>query len=88
MIKYLSTSGRNGYSYCKTDAFEKRQPNLVLVYRSPPGPRQNWFLWRHFAVLLEVKRDSSARPNPTDGTTLTALATQLTDMTRLPSQAR
>ena len=50
--------------------------------------RQPWCLWRHIAVLLEVKRDRESGPNPADGTVLTSLATQLADMARLHLAAR
>ena len=71
-----------------TAAFEKRRPDLVLVDHSIHEHRQDWCLWRHFAVLLEVKRDRSDGPNPADGTTLTRLAAQLADMARLHLAAR
>jgi len=81
-------SARDGNKKGKTDAFEKRRPDLVLVDHSSQEPSQDWCLWRHFAVLLEVKRDRSERPNPTDGTTLTKLVAQLADMARLHLAAR
>jgi len=71
-----------------TDAPEKRRPDLVLVDRSSQEPQQDWCLWRHFAVLLEVKCDNSDRPNPADGTALTKLAAKLADMARLHLAAR
>ena len=79
---------RSGNVKGKTDTFEKRRPDLVLVDHSTAEHRQSWCLWRHFAVLLEVKRDRSDGPNPADGTTLTGLAAQLADMARLHLAAR
>jgi hypothetical protein len=79
---------RDGNRKGKTDAFEKRRPDLVLVDHSTRESRENWCLWRHIAVLLEVKRDRSDGPNPADGTTLTGLAAQLADMARLHLAAR
>jgi hypothetical protein len=79
---------RDGNKKGKTDAFEKRRPDLVLVDHSIQEHRQDWCFWRHIAVLLEVKRDRSDGPNPADGTTLTALAAQLADMARLHLAAR
>jgi hypothetical protein len=76
-------SARDGMNKGKSNTFEKRRPDLVLVDRSAQEPRQAWCMWRHFAVLLEVKRDRSDGPNPADGTTLTGLAAQLADMARL-----
>jgi hypothetical protein len=81
-------SARDGNRKGKTDAFEKRRPDLVLVDHSSQESRQDWCLWRHIAVLLEVKRDRSDAPNPTDRTTLTGLAAQLADMARLHLAAR
>jgi hypothetical protein len=81
-------SARDGKKKGKTDAFEKRRPDLVLVDRSTQEPRQDRCFWRHFAVLLEVKRDRSDGPNPADGTTLTGLVAQLADMARLHLAAR
>jgi hypothetical protein len=72
----------------KTDAIDKRRPDLVLVDHSTHERRQERCFWRHIAVLLEVKRDGSAGPNPADGTTLTGLAAQLADMARLHLAAR
>ena len=72
----------------KTDAFDKRRPDLILVDYSTPKARQDACLWRHIAVLLEVKRLHESRPNPTDGRTLTGLAAQLADMARLHLAAR
>ena len=72
----------------KTDAFDKRRPDLVLVDYSTPKPREDACLWRHIAVLLEVKRFRESGPNPADGTTLTSLAAQLADMARLHLAAR
>jgi len=69
----------------KIDAFEKRRPDLVLVDHST---RRDRCLWRQFAVLLEVKRDRTDRPNPADGTTLTRLVAQLADVARLHLAAR
>jgi len=79
---------RDGNYQGKTDTFEKRRPDLVLVDHSTQEPRRDWCLWRHFAVLLEVKRDRSDGPNPAKGTTLTRLAAQLADMARLHLAAR
>jgi len=79
---------RDGNHKGKTDAFEKRRPDLVLVDDCPHEPRQDWCLWRQFAVLLEVKRDRCDGPNPADGTTLSRLAAQLADMARLHLAAR
>ena len=81
-------SAREGNKGVTTAAFEKRRPDLVLVDHSIQEHRQDWCLWRHFAVLLEVKRDRSDGPNPADGTTLTGLAAQLADMARLHLAAR
>ena len=81
-------SARDGNSQGKTDTFEKRRPDLVLVDHSTQEPRQAGCLWRHIAVLLEVKRDRSDGPNPARGTTLTATAAQLADMARLHLAAR
>jgi len=78
-------SARDGNKKGKTDALEKRRPDLALVDHSV---LRDWCLWRHFAVLLEVKRDRSDRPNPADGTTLTRLVVQLADMARLHLAAR
>ena len=78
---------RGGNNKGKTAAFEKRRPDLVLVDLATE-PRQDRCLWRHFAVLLEVKRNRSDRPNPVHGTGLTGLATQLADMARLHLAAR
>jgi hypothetical protein len=79
---------RDGNNKGKTDAFDKRRPDLVLVDHSTQERRQDWCFWRHIAVLLEVKRDRSGGPNPADGTTLTGLAAQLADMARLHLAAR
>ena len=79
---------RGGNDKGKTDTFEKRRPDLVLVDHSTAEGRQEWCLWRHFAVLLEVKRERSDGPNPADGITLTGLAAQLADMARLHLAAR
>ena len=81
-------SARDGSSQGKTDAFEKRRPDLVLVDHSTQETRQAGCLWRHIAVLLEVKRDRKDRPNPAKGTTLSATAAQLADMARLHLAAR
>jgi hypothetical protein len=81
-------SARDGNLKGKTDAFEKRRPDLVLVDHSTQESRQEWCFWRHIAVLLEVKRDRSDGPNPADRTTLTGLAAQLADMARLHLAAR
>ena len=64
-----------------------RSSDLVLVDLATE-PRQDWCLWRHFAVLLEVKRNRSDGPNPAHGTGLTGLAAQLADMARLHLAAR
>jgi len=79
---------RDGNSQGKSDTFEKRRPDLVLVDDSSPEHRQSRPFWRHIAVLLEVKRDREKGPNPADGTTLTGLAAQLADMARLHLAAR
>jgi len=76
---------RDGNKKGKTDTFEKCRPDLVLVGYST---QQDWCLWRHFAILLEVKRDRSDGPNPADGTTLTRFVAQLADMARLHLAAR
>ena len=81
-------SARDGNSQGKTDTFEKRRPDLVLVDHSTEELRYRQCLWRHIAVLLEVKRVRKDRPNPADGTTLTATAAQLADMARLHLAAR
>ena len=81
-------SARDGNKKGTTEAFEKRRPDLVLVDHSTQEFRQDVCFWRHFAVLLEVKRTHSDGPNPADGTTLTALAAQLADMARLHLAAR
>ena len=81
-------SARDGNSQGKTDAFEKRRPDLVLVDHSTQELRHRQCLWRHIAVLLEVKRDRKDRPNPARGTALTATAAQLADMARLHLAAR
>ena len=78
---------RGGNNKGKTAGFEKRRPDLVLVDLATE-PRQDWCLWRHFAVLLEVKRNRSDGPNPAHGTALTGLAAQLADMARLHLAAR
>ena len=78
----------DGNNIASTEAFEKRQPDLILVDHSTQEPRRYLCLWRQFAVLLEVKRDCSDGPNPADGTTLTRLAVQLADMARLHLAAR
>jgi len=79
---------RDGNNKGKTDAFENRRPDLVLVDHSPQEPRQDWCLWRHFAVLLAVRHDCLDGPNPADGTTLTRLATELADVAHLHLAAR
>ena len=76
-------SARDGNKKGNTDSFEKRRPNLVLVDHSTQEFRQDVCFWRHFAVLLEVKRTRSDGPNPADGTTPTGLAARLADMARL-----
>ena len=81
-------SARDGNNKGKTDTFEKRRPDLVLVDHSTQETQQAGCLWRHIAVLLEVKRDRKDRPNPAKGTTLTATAAQLADMARLHLAAR
>ena len=81
-------TARDGNKKGNTDAFENCRPDLVLVGHTTQEFRQDVCLWRHFAVLLEVKRTSSDGPNPADGTTLTALAAQLADMARLHLAAR
>jgi hypothetical protein len=43
----------------KTDAFENADPTSYWLTILSAEPRQDWCLWRHFAVLLEVKRDRS-----------------------------
>ena len=78
---------RGGNNKGKTAAFEKRRLDLVLVNLATE-PRQDWCLWWHFAVLLEVKRNRSDGPNPAHGTGLTGLAAQLADMARLHLAAR
>ena len=78
----------DGNNIASTEAFEKRQPDLILVDHSTQEPRRYLCLWRQFAVLLEVRRDCSDGPNPADGTTLTRLAAQLADMARLHLAAR
>ena len=74
---------RDGNIESNTDTFKTRRPDIVLVDHSIQEHRQDWCLWRHFAVLLEVKRDRSDGPNPADGTMITRLAAQLADMARL-----
>ena len=81
-------SARDGNSQGKTDTFEKRRPDLVLVDHSTQELRHRQCLWRHIAVLLEVKRVRKDRPNPARGTTLSATAAQLADMARLHLAAR
>ena len=81
-------SARDGNNKGKTDTFEKRRPDLVLVDHSTQETQQAGCLWRHIAVLLEVKRDRKDRPNPARGTALTATAAQLADMARLHLAAR
>jgi len=79
---------RDGKNQGKTDALEKRRPDLVMVDHYTQEHRQDRCMWRHFAVLMEVKRDRSDGPNPADGTTLTRLTAQLADMARLHLAAR
>jgi hypothetical protein len=81
-------SARDGVNKGKTDTFDKRRPDLVLVDHSPEEAEQSWCLWRHFAVLLEVKRNRAEGPNHTDGTTVPGLVGQLADMARLHLGAR
>ena len=81
-------SARDGNKLASTKAFEKRRPDLLLADHSTQELRRDLCLWRHFAVLLEVKRDRSDGPNPADGMTLTRLAAQLADMSRLHHAAR
>ena len=81
-------SARDSNKKGSTNSFEKRRPDLVLVDHSTQEFRQDRCLWRHFAVLLEVKRTRSDGPNPADGTTLTGLAAQLADVARLHLAAR
>ena len=84
----MQQSARDGNNKGEIDAFEKRRPDLVLVDHSTQELRQPWCLWRHIAVLLEVKRGHESGPNPADGTALTSLAAQLADMARLHLAAR
>ena len=79
---------RDGNYEINTDTFKTRRPDIVLVDHSTQQPRQDRCLWRHFAVLLEVMYDRSGGPNPADGTTLTGLAAQLADTTRIHLAAR
>jgi hypothetical protein len=79
---------RDGNNKGNADAFKKHRPDLALVDHSTQERRQDWCLWRHFAVLLKVKCDRSDGPNPADGTTLTRLAAQLADMARFHLAAR
>jgi hypothetical protein len=81
-------SARDGINKGKTDAFEKRRPDLALVDHSPEEPQEPRCLWRHFAVLLEVKRDRAHGPNCTEGKKLNDLVGQLADMARLHLAAR
>jgi hypothetical protein len=81
-------SAREGVPKGKTDAFEKRRPDLVLVDHSSQEGAPDRYFWRHFAVLLEVKRTRSDAPNPADGKSLTRLVAQLADMARLHLAAR
>ena len=48
---------RDGSDKGKADTFDKCRPDLVLVDHSIQEPREDWCLWRHFAVPLEVKRE-------------------------------
>jgi hypothetical protein len=50
-------SARDGVNSGKIDSFDKRRPDLVLVDHSPEEAQQPWCLWRHFAVLLEMKHN-------------------------------
>jgi len=87
-VSKTQQSARDGNHKGTTDAFEKRRPDLVLVDHPAQDDRKDGCLWRQFAVLLEVKRDRSDGPNPSDGTTLTKLVAQLADMARLHLAAR
>ena len=81
-------SARDGNNKGKTDTFEKRRPDLVLVDHSTQESRQEVCFWRHMAVLLEAKRSRKDKPNPAKGTGLTAMAVQIADMARLHLAAR
>jgi hypothetical protein len=81
-------SARDGVNKGKTDTFDKRRPDLVLVDHSPEEGQQSCCLWRHFTVLLEVKRNRAEGPNHTDGARVPDLVGQLADMARLHLAAR
>ena len=79
---------RDGNYESNTKTFKSRRPDLVLVDHSTQQPQRDRCLWRHFAVLLEVRCDRPGKSNPANGTNLTRLAVRLADMARLHLAAR
>jgi Fungal protein kinase len=71
-----------------TGAIDKRKPDIVLAEHTFHEQRKDYCLWRHFAVLVEVKVSRAEAPNPSNGQEITRLVAQVADVARLHLAAR